>query len=133
MTGGEETTTRIDPAWPVGILAQFEVATLPGIRFTAIADRYHCSVHALKDLIVVGSLRWGVEQDDDSAAVGALVVTPEYRRRGIATGLWAAAHAYAERYGLPAPRHSEERSDDGDAWARSVGGELPPRVASAGP
>ncbi len=69
----------------------------------------------------VGDLMWNAER------VGGLSVDEAHRRKGIATGLWNEAHRVAaEREGVQPPRHSPERTDAGDAWARSVGGTLPP-------
>lgn len=48
-------------------------------------------------------------------------VRKAYRRQGIARALFR--HALAAGY---RPRHSPCRSPEGDAWARSVGGILPP-------
>lgn len=49
-------------------------------------------------------------------------VPEEHQRKGVATAMWN----YALMQGFN-PEHSEERSDPGDAWAKSVGGVLPPR------
>lgn len=49
-------------------------------------------------------------------------VAEAHQRKGIATNMWHYAHAQ----GLN-PEHSEQRTDAGDAWARTVGGELPER------
>ena len=45
-----------------------------------------------------------------------------FRRQGLATALWDVA----ARLGME-PRHAGNRTDDGDGWARRVGGDLPPR------
>ena len=49
-----------------------------------------------------------------------------YRCQGLATALWR----LAERLGME-PRHSDNRTDDGDAWARRLGGGVPPRRCAA--
>lgn len=49
-------------------------------------------------------------------------VTPGFERRGIATAMWT----YGQQ-ATPKPKHSADRTDAGDAWARSVGGKLPRR------
>ena len=51
-------------------------------------------------------------------------VDPDHQRQGIATGMWEHAHSVASRPLV----HSALRTDDGDAWARSVGGRMPGRV-----
>lgn len=49
-------------------------------------------------------------------------VKPEFQRQGIATGMYR----YAEAAGLK-PKHSDQRTDQGEAWARSLGVRLPRR------
>lgn len=51
-----------------------------------------------------------------------LWVRESLRREGVATRLWTAARGID-----PGVRHSAWRTDEGDAWARSVGGHLPER------
>lgn len=64
----------------------------------------------------IGSLV--LDTDGEIAWVG---IRREHRRKGLARALLT--HATALGY---APRHSPCRSPEGDAWARSVGGILPP-------
>jgi GNAT superfamily N-acetyltransferase len=86
----------------------------------------------------VKMLRIAVELGEDSAYIdwepsGELYyikVPPEYRRQGIATRLWEAAKEHARKFGLPIPTHSQYRTDEGDAWAKSLDEELPPRIQS---
>jgi hypothetical protein len=40
----------------------------------------------------------------------------------------AAAKDIAAKTGVSAPVHSNDRSDMGDKWAKSVGGDLPKRL-----
>lgn len=78
---------------------------------------------ALQDGVPVGHLKWHTE---DEGEVMHLVVNEEMRRRGIASLMWKLAHEMAAVCGWPTPRHSRTRSVEGDAWARAVGGEVPP-------
>lgn len=56
-------------------------------------------------------------------------VPPDHQRRGIGTAMWNEGQRIAEEnQKVPAPKHSRDRTDAGDAWARSVGGRLPRRV-----
>lgn len=57
---------------------------------------------------------WGIE------------VTPAYRRQGLATAMWQFAQEAPKK-----PKHSNQRTDDGEAWARSVGGPVPRRLHAA--
>ena len=52
--------------------------------------------------------------------VRSLLVKKDFRRKGVATGLWN----YAERAGLN-PEHSPQRTKEGDLWAKSLGTPLP--------
>lgn len=63
-------------------------------------------------------LRWEVLTGE----VYSLWVHPDHRRQGRASELWRRAGEIAE------VRHSAWRTDDGDAFARAMGGELPPRL-----
>jgi ribosomal protein S18 acetylase RimI-like enzyme len=114
---------RIDP-WPVVNEADLVYPDHPELRFVAVTDGFRYSVHALYDLVCVGSLRWMIpdpEKDDDAGLITWVEVSPKLRRRGIATALRRAATDYAEHHGLPAPRHSDSRTPLGEAWATSLG------------
>ena len=69
----------------------------------------------------MGHLAW------DDTSVHGLGTAPAYRRQGVATKMWQHANQLAAQGIAPAPRHSSIRTKEGDAWARSVGGDLPPR------
>lgn len=58
-------------------------------------------------------------------AVHDIKIEPEHRRQGLATAMWN----WAQEQGRPKPKHSRQRTDMGDVWARSVGGTLPRRQA----
>jgi len=85
----------------------------------------------------VTMLRLSLDLDGDTAFIdwetnGELyyIKTPAaYRRKGIATKLWHAADDLAAELGYKPLRHSEYRTDDGDAFARSMTDDLPTRVA----
>jgi hypothetical protein len=50
------------------------------------------------------------------------------QRQGVATAMWHEGHRLAsENARIPAPKHSADRTNAGDAWAKSVGGKLPRR------
>jgi len=64
----------------------------------------------------------------NSKGITGIEVPPDHQRKGIASAMWAEGHRLAEtERGIPAPKHSSDRTDAGDAWARSVGGRLPRR------
>ena len=62
----------------------------------------------------VGDRRIATMSWSGKIGVHNIEVDPQYQRQGIATK-------------VPAPSHSKDRTDAGDAWARSVGGRLPRR------
>jgi GNAT superfamily N-acetyltransferase len=115
-------------AWPVATYAELVLTEQPTLRFIAVTDGARCSVHALHDLLAIGSIRWLiVEDDDDAGMIGFVFVSPAWRRHGVATALLKVATAYSEHYGLPSPKHVDERSPAGEAWAVTQGAE-PARV-----
>jgi GNAT superfamily N-acetyltransferase len=79
-----------------------------------------------KDHTPVGRLEWSHETGE----IHNIDVAKDHRRRGVATAAYQLAHRLASEYGVTPPKHSRDRSDQGDAWARAVGGELPTRLTS---
>jgi len=72
----------------------------------------------------VGELEWFPH----GQTISNIFVEANYRRQGIATGMWNYAHEMAKTTrGVQPPKHSMDRTDEGDAWARSVSKRLPPR------
>jgi hypothetical protein len=69
-----------------------------------------------------GHMLWSSKQ------VRNIDVAPAVQRQGVATGMWNEGQRLAaENSRIPAPKHSTQRTNEGDAWARSVGGRLPRR------
>jgi hypothetical protein len=69
-----------------------------------------------------GHLLWS------STQVRNIDVAPTMQRQGIGTAMWNEGHRLAaENARIPKPKHSPDRTNEGDAWARSVGGRLPRR------
>ena len=65
----------------------------------------------------VGVISW----DHHTGEVGHVAVLPEFRRQGVASGMWAAARAYSDLSpSITEPKHSPIRSHEGDAWVKSV-------------
>ena len=50
--------------------------------------------------------------------IGMINVHPEHRRRGVATAMWDYATQHPD---LNSPYHSQIQTEDGEAWARSLG------------
>lgn len=72
-----------------------------------------------------GWMQWA----DKTGELQHISVNWDSRRQGIATRMWDRANQLAEERGIPAPVHSPERTKEGDAWAKAVGGDLPKRKA----
>ena len=73
----------------------------------------------------VGELEW---HSRGNRSISNLFVEGNYRRQGVATGMWQHAHEVAKTTrGVQPPRHSADRTDAGDAWAKSVSKRVPPR------
>jgi GNAT superfamily N-acetyltransferase len=122
-----------DEHWPVAHESELEliVADSLDLRFVAVTDTRRCSVHALNDLMAIGSLRWltaDPEGDDESGTITWIEVSPKHRRKGVGTALLQAATAYAKHYGLPRPRHSDSRTRLGEAWATALGARPAKRI-----
>ena len=72
----------------------------------------------------LGHLHW-------SSKTGQILdvhVIPSARRKGVATAMYKAAKDISSNTGVPAPTHSDDRSDMGDEWAKSTGEKLPTRL-----
>lgn len=88
---------------------------------TGLSTSLH-RVTAMQGERQVGTMSWRRGKIDN------IEVDPEFQRKGIATELWNRGHqeAAANR-SVAKPTHSPDRTDAGDAWAKSVGGRLPRR------
>ena len=76
------------------------------------------SVHVPGRTDPVGHLAW----DDRHGVVDGVYVTPRYRRKGLATGLWNIAKAFGNEHPqIAAVKHSPVQLPAGKVWARSVG------------
>ncbi|SRR6266536_655050 len=101
-----------------------------GLTFVVVTKRpIVASVIALNDLAPVGHLRWSIEDGE----LFFVLVDAAFRRMGVASVLWKVAGEVAEARGWPRLRHSDSRSVEGDAWARAVGGHLPPPSSTPRP
>lgn len=62
-----------------------------------------------------------------SGEIKDIFVEKPYRRQGLASELFRRAHHMSTQFDdVVPPRHSEHRTEEGDAWAKAVGGEVPP-------
>lgn len=65
-----------------------------------------------------GSMTW----HPGSHEITGVHVDEQHQRQGVATEMWKMGQDLR-----PRPKHSADRTNAGDAWARSVGGRLPRR------
>lgn len=77
----------------------------------------------------MGMLSVHEHPDPDRREVDEVWVDPAYRRSGPRAPATPVADALYEAAGRPA--HSPHRTAAGDAWARRVGGEAPPRSSQS--
>jgi len=72
----------------------------------------------------VGTINW----EHDTGKITGIHVQPEFRRKGVATGLYNEAVRLSKTSGdIPTPKITSDRSDDGEAWATSLNTRLPKR------
>ena len=75
---------------------------------------------------VIGKLDWNATK---SGQIADVFVEKPFRRRGIATEMFKhAQHISSQFDDVPPPTHNDRRTDEGDAWARSVGGVIPQKT-----
>lgn len=88
-------------------------------------DDYHSLVARDDTGYEVGSIAWAKPGKRRlPGEIGYVHTHDDYRHQGIATALFNAAKDSGVR---PSPKHSSQRTDDGDAWSKSVGGRRPRR------
>lgn len=81
-------------------------------------------LEAQKEGEVVGKLNWVHK----SGNVTGIYVPKEHRRKGIATALYNEAKRISSTTrGVPRPKITDDRTNDGEAWARTLGERLPKR------
>lgn len=88
-----------------------EAEDYDGSNHAVIAALVNTKTNEIKD---IGSFNW----DKDDGEIGMVHVEPEHRRKGIATQMYKEALAS----GLNKPVHAKRMTDEGLAWAKSVGG-----------
>jgi hypothetical protein len=100
-----------------GFYARYSLNSQQGLHTIEVQDKDHNDV---------GHLHWshlGPIQD--------INVKSEHRRKGIASAMYRMGHQLATDYPdrvNSGPTHSMDRTPDGDAWAKAVGGFLPPKI-----
>jgi hypothetical protein len=73
----------------------------------------------------MGSMSW----HHKTGEIIGVYTSKQFQRQGVASSLWSQGHEIAgETRGVPAPKHSPQRTDAGDAWSKAVGGRRPRRI-----
>jgi ribosomal protein S18 acetylase RimI-like enzyme len=73
---------------------------------------------------VVGKLNWV----HSSGRISGIYVPKEHRRKGIATAMYNHAVKLSDtNRNISKPKLTDDRTNDGEAWARSLGVRLPRR------
>jgi len=76
----------------------------------------------------VGHIDW----NNRTGAISNIMTAHKMRGLGVATTLFDKANKLSADTGIKAPIHSSDRTDKGEAWAKSVGGDLPKRASYTG-
>lgn len=74
----------------------------------------------------MGNIMWNKR----SGSIEDIRTREDMRRKGIATATYKAAQKIAAEKGIKSPKHSAKRTEEGEAWAKSTGEELPKRKKS---
>jgi GNAT superfamily N-acetyltransferase len=117
--------TKLNNKQHGGLYARYSVEKPENKQWDASTSKgYHeVTVHD-KDHDEVGRLEW----HGGTGEILKVSVSEDYRRQGVATAMHSLAHKLSNQYGLPKPRHSNDRTDMGDSWAMKVGGTVPPNI-----
>jgi hypothetical protein len=76
----------------------------------------------------IGHIDW----NNRTGAISNIMTAHKMRGLGVATTLFDKANKLSADTGIKAPIHSSDRTDKGDLWAKSVGGDLPKRASYTG-
>ena len=99
-------------------------ADFQGVTYTHTVDKRGARIEAVHpEHGVIGHMLLHPFLGGSTRKVRNISVDPEHQRNGVATGMWN----YAISQGLK-PSHSADRTDAGDAWARTVSSRLPKRL-----
>lgn len=96
-------------------------------KFEKVSERgWHRVIAETKDGDYVGHLKWNSRNNN---YIRDVFVEANHRRQGVATAMFNYAHEVAKTTrGVQPPKHSPDRTDDGDAWAKSMGKRIPKRL-----
>ena len=90
--------------------------------YAKVGSLHYLEAH--KDGEVVGKLNWV----HPSGNISGIHVAKEHRRKGIGTALYREGHRLAQERGIPKPKVTGDRTNDGEAWAKTLGVRLPKNI-----
>ena len=109
-------------------LSNYQFRLIPAQERSKYARTRHKVVAETNTGNYAGEMEWHSRSDN---RISNLVVNEEHRRQGVATGMWNYAHEMAKTTrGVKPPTHSSDRTDEGEAWAKAIGGNVPERTAN---
>lgn len=78
----------------------------------------------------VGYLEWEKSDGGPTSEVHMVEIDPEHRRKGLATAAFDHSQeiAISSGFRIPIPVHSSFRTDEEDAWVKSVSKNAKPRI-----
>jgi GNAT superfamily N-acetyltransferase len=80
------------------------------------------NIVAKKEDKPIGAMRWAHGRGVDSVDVN-----PEHQRKGVATAMWnMAIDLKKQDKSIPTIKHSQDRTYEGEDWAKKVGRYYPP-------
>ena len=100
----------------------------PHIKFSKAGrySNYGPSLHHMRmEDEKTGNFMGGIDWNAKTGVIEGVVTEHPYTRLGVASTLFHEAKKTAREQGLAEPRHSTDRTEKGDLWAKAVGGHLP--------
>lgn len=109
-----------------------EPRNLSGVQFKYThpgAPKQHPMLHTLTARNSDGKYLGYMDWHKKTGKIDNIHVTETMRGLGLATNMLNKGRQLSYDTGIKSPEHSRHRTDMGDAWARKVGGKIPPRKA----
>jgi predicted GNAT family acetyltransferase len=109
-----------------------EPRNLSGVQFQYTypgAPKQHPDLHTVTARTSEGKYLGFMDWHKKTGRIDNISVTENMRGLGVASAMYDKATKLASDTGIKSPQHSTHRTDKGDAWARKVGGNVPPRKA----
>lgn len=92
------------------------------------APNQHPTLHTIEALDSQGDYLGHMDWHKKSGKIDNINTKVGMRGLGVASSMYEKAKKLSADTGISSPVHSKHRTDKGDAWAKSVGGDVPPRA-----